>query len=412
MASCSNKVSIESDATSVSSNSSITPQPTSTPKVEKATDNNLDTSEGKSADTVRKEAGLSIVLPLDFTRFTVNKRLIELLDDANRYNNDDYKNGILVDREVLVSERYKDNIIDDIKIGTDIDHVRKVLGEPNITTNEGFVFYKTKDYYLGFKGSSKVEYAILTNRSIPKDKDILALIAKELKSENNLATMLASNQDIVAFFDESGHINGGGWYAHSYCGIEMVQFDSNTLTIYNNYEGDLSSAKDFEYDVKYVDSDYQVNKAINTINEYIAENKDFDTLGVLSPSGKLKSIYNWEYSMSHYFKIRTLDNSKPDFKIAVPAGDYKWLTDDYILYLNAWFTEPHIVRVSEEINEDIDIMHNLGVYDKDASQKPSFNFSIKNVDGKIITLYDSENNKEYKVEYSIGSNGIEVKMAD
>ncbi len=170
--------------------------------------------------------------------------------------------------------------------------------------------------------------------------------------------------------------------------------------------------KDFEYDINCIDSDYQVKKAISSIEGYTEDNYEFDTVGVLSPSGKLKSTYFWGYSMSYYFKIRTLDNSKPDFRVAVPAGDYKWLTDDYILYLNAWFTEPHIVKVSDDTSyENIDIMYNLGVYDKDNSPNSSFSFSIKGIKDNIITLYDSESNKEYKVEYSIGNKGIEVKLA-
>jgi len=319
-------------------------------------------------------------------------------------------NGFM-DEEILISERYKDNIINDIKIGTDMDYIKKVLGEPNIKDDRGFIFYKTKEYYLGFKGTSKVEYAILVNRWITEDKNILARIIKELDRES-LDEIINSNQELTAFFDESGHINGGGWYANSYLGMEIVQFDSNTITIYNNYDGDLYSAKDFEYDIKYVDNDYQIENAIYAIDDYIAENKEFDTSGVLSPSGKLKSIYYWGYSMLHYFKIKTLDNSRPVFRVHVPAGDYRWLTDDYILYLNAWFSEPHIVRVIEDNIEDIDIMYKLGVYGDDDSQRPSFNFSIKNIEDNIITLYDSKSNKEYKVEYSIGSNGIEFKMAN
>ncbi|HOQ00835.1 MAG TPA: hypothetical protein PK604_08450 [Acetivibrio clariflavus] len=422
LTSCSGKVSKEPEATSVPSNSGITPQPASSPKAESDDEKQPDTLDGKLIAISREEAGLSTIEPLDFSKFSVNKRLTELLANVESYSNEDYKNGIVVgkkivmsngfmDEEILISERYKDNIINDIKIGTDMDYIKKVLGEPNIKDDRGFIFYKTKEYYLGFKGTSKVEYAILVNRWITEDKNILARIIKELDRES-LDEIINSNQELTAFFDESGHINGGGWYANSYLGMEIVQFDSNTITIYNNYDGDLYSAKDFEYDIKYVDNDYQIENAIYAIDDYIAENKEFDTSGVLSPSGKLKSIYYWGYSMLHYFKIKTLDNSRPVFRVHVPAGDYRWLTDDYILYLNAWFSEPHIVRVIEDNIEDIDIMYKLGVYGDDDSQRPSFNFSIKNIEDNIITLYDSKSNKEYKVEYSIGSNGIEFKMAN
>lgn len=415
LSACSNGTGIiEPEATAVSSNPQITAEAISVTGDKQSNEEQFRNTQVEIIGITRKEAGLSTISPLDSEKFSVNKRLKELLDDPESYKNSDYKNGIVIDREVLVSERFKDNIVNDIKIGTDIDYVKKVLGEPNVKADIGFVFYKTKDYYLGFKGYSKVECAILVNRSIPDDKDILRLIVEQLDAENDIGEILYKNQVLAALFDESGYINGGGWYGNSYSGIEIVQFDSKTITIYNNYGADLYKVKDFEYDIKFVDSDYQVKNAINTIQAYIADNHEFDTLGVLSPSGKLKCTYYWGYSMSYYFKIRTLDNSKPDFRVSVPAGDFKWLTDDYILYLNSWFTEPHIVKVSENTPyESINIMFNLGVFDKDDSvQDSTFNFSIKSINGNIITLYDSESNKEYKVEYSIGNKGIEVKLAN
>ena len=415
LSACSNGAGIiEPEATAVSSNPQITAEAISVTGDKQSTEEQFRKTQLDIIGITRKEAGLSTISPLDSAKFIVNKRLKELLAAPESYKNSDYKNGIVIEREVLVSERFKDNIVNDLKIGTDIDYVKKVLGQPNVTSDIGFVFYKTKDYYLGFKGYSKVECAILVNRSIPNDKDILRLIVEQLEAENDIGEILYGNQSLAALFDESGHINGGGWYRHSYSGIEIVQFDSKTITIYNNYEADLYKVKDFKYDIKFVDSDYQVKNAINTIQAYIADNYEFDTLGVLSPSGKLKCTYYWGYSMSYYFKIRTLDNSKPDFRVSVPARDFKWLTDDYILYLNNWFTEPYIVKVSENTPyESINIMFNLGVFDKDDSVQDSpFNFSIKSINGNIITLYDSESNKEYKVEYSIGNKGIEVKLAN
>lgn len=364
----------------------------------------------------RKQAGLSTVVPLNFTKININKRLKELLADPKSYKNSDYKNGIVMGQKVLVSERYKGSIIDDIKIGTGIDYVKKVLGEPNVAADEGFVFYKTKEFYIGFKGNSKVEYAILANRSIPNNKDILELIIKELDAKNDLVGMIENNNQMADFFDENGHINGGGWYANSYSGMEVVQFNGNTITIYNNFEGDLFRANNLEYDIKFIDSDYQVNNAISCIQGYIADNDEFAKSGVLSPSGKLKCTYFWGYSMCYYFKIRTLDNSTPDFRVPVPVSDFKWLTDDYILYLNTWTSAPYIVKVSDNMDvplEDVNIMHRLGVFGKDDYfQDFSFQFSIKSINGNTINLYDSESNKEYHVVYSIGKNGIELKFAN
>jgi hypothetical protein len=372
--------------------------------------------EGNSAEIIaidRKQAGLSTIAPLDFTKFSINKRLKELLSNPGSYKDSDYKNGIvLMEQEVLVSERYNGNIIEDIKIGSSVDYIKKVLGEPNIADDKGFFFYKTQNYYLGFMGHSKVEYAILVNRLISNNKDILYRIIKELGAKNDLGEMIQNNMQMAEFFDEDGHINGGGWFANLYSGIQIYQFnDKNTITIYNNFDGDLFRADNFIYDIIFEDSDYQVKNAISSIQRYMDDNYEFETSGVLSPSGKLKSTYFWGYSMSHYFTIRTLDNSKPDFRMYIPAGDYKWLTDDYILYLDAWYSTPYIVKVSDKVPyENVNVMYKLGVFDKEDSIEGQY--SIKGINGNTINLYESESKKEYHVVYSIGKNGIELKFAN
>lgn len=417
ISSCSRNISTEPGVTSVSPSPVITSQSTSLPNVEDVTGEKPDDFSGNLVGISREEAGLSTIEPLDFEKFSLNKRLGELLNNIELYRNDDYKSGIVLDsvreENILLCERYKDNIINDLKIGSDISYVRKILGEPNITEDEDLFIYKTKEYYLGFKGSSKVEYAVLVKRYTSNYGDLLERIIRKLDTvlENSLAAMFDSNEDLESFFDEMGHVHGGGFYADLYGGMYIEDFDTKTITVYNNYEGNLYSVNGFKYSIMYDNSDYQVHYIEGTIARYLSDNEEFETSGVLSPSGKLKSIYFWGYSMLHYFKIRTLDHSRPDFKIHVPAGDYRWLTDDYILYIDAWFMEPYIVRVSEDKSEGIDILLNLGVYEENDPNKPNFSFEIKEVKGNAITLYDKESDKEYKIEYSIGNNGIELKMA-
>lgn len=408
----------DSEVTAVLQSPGITAGTLNSPKVENSTVPKQ-LIESSPADIIaidRNQAGLSTIVPLDFTKFSINKRLKELLADPESYKNNDYKNGIVIGEEVLVTERYKGNIINDIRIGSSVDYVKKVLGEPNVIADEGFIFYKTKDFYIGFMAYSKVEYAILFNRSIRNNKDILKRIIRELDAKNDLGEMIHNNDKMADIFEENGHINGGGWYANLYSGIQIYQFnDENSITIYNNFEDDLYRANNFKYDIKFVDSDYQVKNAISSIQVYIDNNYEFETLGVLSPSGKLKCTYYWGYSMSYYFTIRTLDNSKPDFRVPVPAHDFKWLTDNYILYLNAWTSAPCIVKVSDnsEPDEHVNVMYKLGVFDKDDDfQDTSFQYSIKGINGNTINLYDSESNKEYNVVYSIGNNGIELKFAN
>lgn len=246
------------------------------------------------------------------------------------------------------------------------------------------------------------------------EKDIMKLIIEQLNiSQNSLVDALSSNKELDLFFDESGHIHGGWWYKNSRSGMAIEEFDSNSITIYNNFEGKLYKASGFGYDIYYDNSDYIVNNATAAIDSYISTNKGFEE-SVLSPGGGMKCIFFWGNSEIHYFLIKTLDNSKPDFAIGVPAGDFAWLNDEYILYLNAWSSAPYIVKVVDDYTYDaVNIMYDLGVFDKDDYyQDFSFDYRIRGIKGNIITLYDEENKKEYKVEFSSKAKKLSLKPVE
>jgi len=58
-------------------------------------------------------------------------------------------------------------------------------------------------------------------------------------------------------------------------------------------------------------------------------------------------------------------------------------------------------------------MYKLGVFGKDDYfQDFPFQYTINGINRNTIVLYDSENNKEYNVIYSIGNNGIELKLVN
>ncbi|MCX7709860.1 MAG: hypothetical protein N2484_08405 [Clostridia bacterium] len=362
----------------------------------------------------RREAGLSTIEPLDFSRFSLHQRVKELVFGKKPYKDSDYKEGIVQEDGIIINERFKDSIIQDVKIGTRMEDVVKVLGKPSFVQND-YAFYKTKDYYLGFLGPKEVKTAYIRKRSADYKKDIFKRIIQRIASNNSLQDA-ANNGELDNFFDSGGFVHGGGWYENSSSGIAVWQFDVNTITVYNNFEGTLYRAKGLDYDIKYEDTDYEANHAISVINGYIGRNDEFDKDGVLSPSGKLKSTFFWGNSMIHYFIIRTLDNSKPDYNVGAPAGDYQWLTDDYILYLNAWTSAPYVVRVTDEAAEceSINVMYAVSVFSKDDYfQDFGINYSIKHVKDNIITFLDGDSNKTYRVEYSFDKNNkIKFKLVN
>lgn len=358
------------------------------------------------SEVSRKEAGLSVIAPVDFSKFSVNQRIKELLAEPRQYKNQDYRDGIAEEGGLLINERFKGNIIQDITLGTGIDHVKSVLGQPNVVKDD-FIFYKTKEFYLGFKGTEKVEYAYFRKSPRKYNRDILKLVIEQISlKDSDLQGAVSDSAELGSFFDSGGHIHGGGWYENSSCGVAVWQFDESSITVFNNFEGTLYEAKDFNYAIQYENTDYVVDTSIQFVNSYLSRNDEFDREGVLSPSGRLKSTFLWGNSMVYYFTIKTLDNSRPDFTVHAPAGEYWWLTDEYILYMNAWTSAPYVERVSDMVSDEasINVMYAVGIFEKDDMfQDHTVNFAVKDIKNNVISFYDEENQKEYRVEYSFNN---------
>lgn len=56
--------------------------------------------------------------------------------------------------------------------------------------------------------------------------------------------------------------------------------------------------------------------------------------------------------MRYYFLIRTMDDSRPDFKISVPAtGEYEWISDTKIAYIDFYTLEEKIIDIEKEYRQ-------------------------------------------------------------
>lgn len=361
----------------------------------------------------RSQSGLDSIPLLDFSKFTFNNRISDILTDSNIYKDEDYKNGLVKESDtdsILISERFSENIISGIKIGTDIGLLKSILGNPSFSFNN-FLFYKTSQYYLGFKGKEMVEQAIIRNNPLKYRPQILEVILNELnrKDYSDLQSSINSNSEIANFFESNGHIEGGGWYANSYNGITIQEFpDDNNVTVYNNFEGDLYNYGNQKSNYKIVikNEDYIVDLLSQEIDSYITINNKFDSEGTLSPSGKLKSIYDWVYALSQYFTIRTLDNSKPDFQIPATSKEYKWINDDYILYIHAFYNIPYIVKVYNSCDDPNNVFYKLGITKEEYPSSIDYDLKIQDVSKDSIILEDNRTKKTYTIKYNFSKDGL------
>lgn len=311
----------------------------------------------------RKDVGLSSITKLDFSKFTLNNRINELLLKEKQYINDDYFRGIINDDNILIiSDRFKEKVIDEVKVKMSIKEAIDILGPPSIKGKIG-IYYKTKEYYLGLIGSNQIEEIAFIKSSNSYNRDIFYKILSGLET-NKAETVLSEkmdNREIKKFFNNIGHIHGGGMYYSSSNGIVINEFsDDNYIKVYNNFEGDLYNIVDGKsiFPISFDNSDFLVNEIEFAINNYKITNKRFDEEGVISPGGKREFLYDWNNSESTYFTIRTLDNTRPDCFYVVMANDYYWLNDDYIIYIDFIDSKPYVFNVNKMEDGAIEVSDN------------------------------------------------------
>lgn len=353
---------------------------------------------GGIIEITREEAGLSTIPTLDFSEFDLNPCIQRLIKNPKSYSNEDYRLGLVYDEFIIVSERFSGNIIEDIKIGDKTEKVKEILGEPSSIMGD-ILFYKSTDYYIGFKGTDRIEQAVLGPKPEQYPGDILKIIMENCETIFYFSGEGYETDPEVrklnGFFEFIGHIHGGGWYAYSLNGIYIEEFEGNCITVYNNFEGDLYRPEEdmYQFGTCFVDIDYTMDRMQSELNCYISLNNDFEEDGILSPGGKYISLYVWNHSESYYFIIRTMDNSTPDKYFFVPSfGDYYWLNDRYILYIDFFNDSPCIL----DIENDENIVAELVDIDGSALEIKSCK------EGEIVILNNNEN-KEYRIYYTFDS---------
>lgn len=364
-----------------------------------------DSSEAVTIERItREEAGLDTVPALDFSGFTLNRRIHELLLEDRPYTNEDMKNGIA--EPCLITERFQEPIIEDIAIGTALTEVIRILGEPSFQENTTTI-YKTEDYYIGFYGTERVELANFVPNLKLLDEDILNNIVTALCVDQMDVMALLADDD-TGFFDSAGHIHGGGLYAESPYGIEIVYFDENEIKVHSNFEGNLYDMYYAGEDVSipyvcFENNDMNVERMQSRFWNYCYLREAFSENGKTSPSGKYIAIYEWITSDHHYFTIRTTDFSAPDYRIAASVDEFEWLNGDYIVYTAMFSSLPAVIRVTDD-DSDWEYIQLIPEIDEMEYSYASvdYEFTIDRITEDAIILKDKNAEGEDQVYWGFG----------
>lgn len=332
----------------------------------------------------------------------INKRIVEITLNPSVYKNADWKNGLIPDgNHLIVTERFKGDVVDQLRIGDPVATVKAKLGKPSFV-EEDFFFYKTAQYYIGFKGRKTVEQAVFAATPKLKDADILKKLVTALNANDDLATVVADDASAKAFFDDNGHVHGGGWYAYAEEGIEAVQFEDNTITVFNNFEGKLYiTFSNSKYQVVYENIDSKIQRMQRSVYGYLDIRNRMKTEGLLSPSKKFTALYEWITSDSQYFIIRSNDNSAPDLDVRAMVQNYWWLNDSFLLATDFISQRPIVIPIrSGSGAEPIDVFKAVGIQTGDSMDEIKItdikaNSFVVKYDGKTatITFAVDKNNK-------------------
>lgn len=292
------------------------------------------------------QAGLHPVPYADWSKHAVNAHIARLVSGQDAYRDADWAAGLeqangYDSQSITVSGRFKGEIVDHLRIGSQLSEVTKVLGSPSYVKGTDR-FYKTKSFYVGFRGTSKIEeaFVVRTPKQNPRStlmKDLLY----GLNKYNDVWNAVDSSKTLQAFFDtDHGFIHGGGAYASAEAGIWVEAFDNDSyIEVYNNYEGALYvPTGPSEFSVQFTDEDVVINHARDALDGYANLNERFAKEALVSPGGTYRLLYDWITSDSQYFTLRTSDNSRQDRTVGGQYGDYIWLTDHQFIAAYAFET--------------------------------------------------------------------------
>jgi len=186
---------------------------------------------------------------------------------------------------------------------------------------------------------------------------------------------------------------------------------SNYIRIYNNFEGNLyQTSEETEYRIEYTNTDSVMEDMILDFREYSNTNMDFSGNGKTSPSGKYIAKYDFIYSMSHYFTIRTMDHTMPDYYIDALAAEFEWINDDYIIYTGTFSSLPTVLRITRDNVKHIRLFSGIDDIEYDYGFG-GYNFSIKEITNDTIVLEDrnadtSQGERNiWEIPYVIDENG-------
>lgn len=249
---------------------------------------------------------------------------------------------------LVLTQKYKENIVNGLNALSDEDTIKQTLGEPDFTiTNPHTIGYKSSQLYIFFNTEYKRVSIYRIQNTTEEEKEKIKSMLAQLSVDGN-GVMFASNlTDMWEDYDSYEYSDGYISLQYTLRGIkfEVNVTENNGLLLYNNYTGtlirDLKNGENisnvyvmkedliYTYEQKYETKQFAQQYAIsNAIDEEEKTGIKSNGLG-----SKKYFIQNISKDISYkLLRFISLNSENYNFDLDLRVDSYLWLNDDNFAY--------------------------------------------------------------------------------
>lgn len=296
---------------------------------------------------------------------------------------------------IIFTERYGKNVINNIYPGMNIEDIKDVLGNPTFFDEELEVIgYKSDNIYVFFNNNSISIYRFLENDN--QIAEFLELFDKYLSDSNDELLEFMNNLTYM-WPDYNEYTYSSNYFFISYPlkGIEIkVNYDdTNGILVYNNIKGNINEVERYLENTDFVarleiDSVFEAEKRriskekelANKCNEYKEELNNDETNNSKGES-LLYNILPEKDSNNQIFSIKFISTTgqNPNRELYDGISSYLWISNNEFLYSKP---EKGIFLYDLNIGKVSRVLEGKEVYNLESYD----NGIIKYDDGKTIAI--------------------------
>ena len=240
---------------------------------------------------------------------------------------------------IIYTDKYKDTVVNGIKVGASKEEVINILGEPHFKDEDtGIIGYKGTDIYVFFVANQISIYPIEETSDLT-----IANAVKSLEEGEGVDVVLA---EIVKKWPDYTYYYWTDYdvsvqYPHKGITLYAVYEEVANIHIYNNYQGIIQDQYTF---ANYIEGNIQfsgrvlVNSDINSLfeyeigryNAYIGLFDQVSNYAKESPNGKIFISTREEGGL--YFASTNDEKVNKEILTDIKIDSFDWINDDKVAY--------------------------------------------------------------------------------